>query len=103
MKNLLLALLLGLASGTSFALENFTGKITVVEPTYLPSAVTFIMDTGNSTCPSGTWLKWQNADSQNNKAIYATLITAMATGKQVRFVMNNGDLTCKGQYLHFIN
>jgi hypothetical protein len=97
------SLALSFACSASFALEAFVGKVVLLEPTYLPGLVTFMMDTGNSSCPSGTWLKWQKNDTQNNKAVYATLLTAVTSGKSVRFHINDGDRSCQGQYIHIMN
>ncbi|MDO8412885.1 MAG: hypothetical protein Q7S51_03730 [Gallionellaceae bacterium] len=99
-KQIVFGVFLAIASSASFSLEEFVGKVTIVEPTYLPGRVNFQMDAGNVTCPAGTWLSWQNADQQNNKGVYATLLTALVSGKQVRFYINNGDTTCNGQFLH---
>lgn len=100
---IILGISLAIVSTASVALESFVGKVTVVEPTYLPVAISFVMDTGSATCPAGTWLKWQKADQENNKAVYATLMAALVSGKQVRFHFNNGDSTCSGQFLHLLN
>jgi hypothetical protein len=98
-----LAVSLAIMSSTSFALESFVGNVVTLEPSYLPSVVAFQMNAGNATCPSGTWLFWGTADQQNNKGVYATLMTALIAGKQIRFHINNGDTTCKGQHIHLIN
>ena len=90
-------------SNSAHALEAFVGKVTTVEPTYLPGAVTFTMDTGNATCPAGRWLKWQKPDADNNKAVYSTLMTALVSGKKIRFHINDGDTNCVGQFMHLIN
>ena len=99
----ILSISLAIVSSASYALEAFVGKVTLVEPSYLPGTVALQMDSGNTTCPSGTWLFWRNADPQNNKAVYATLMTALATGKQVRFHINDNDSTCTGKHLHLLN
>lgn len=99
----LLGAIMTMASSSSLALESFVGKVTVVEPSYLPGVVVFQMDTGNVTCPAGAWLKWQNSEPQNNKAIYATLLTALIAGKQVRFHIDDGDTTCTGKHLHALS
>lgn len=99
----ILGIFLAIVSSTSFALEVFVGKVTILEPSYLPGTVAFQMDSGVPTCPSGTWLFWRNADQQNNKAVFATLMTALTTGKQVRFHINDGDTTCSGIHLHLLN
>lgn len=84
------------------ALQSFEGKVTAVEPTYLPARVSFAMTTGTSVCPAGTFLVWQNADQSNNKAVYMTLLTAFVAGKTIRFYYNDGDATCTGRFLHVI-
>ncbi len=101
-KILLLMLFLTLSNSIQ-ALEAFTGKVTTVEPTYLPGAVTFVMDVGNATCPAGTWLKWQKEDIENNKAVYSTFMAALMGGKRVTFIFNDADAMCVGQFLHLTN
>lgn len=99
---ILITALLIFGTNISFALETIRGRVTIVEPTYLPLVVYFQMDTGNATCPLGTWLKWQNSDAQNNRAVYATLMTALMAGKQVNFIIDDGDSTCTGRYIHLL-
>jgi hypothetical protein len=83
----------------SNALETITGKVTLVEATYMPGTITFNMDTGNSTCPKGTWLKWSKTD-ENNKVTYSTLLTALVSGNKINFYIKDNDTTCTGAYLH---
>ncbi len=90
-----------LASFNAIALESFLGKVTTLEPTYLPGAITFMLDSGNATCPKGTWLKWAKTE-ENNKIVYSTLMAALASGKRIRFHMNENDTECKGQYIHIV-
>ena len=101
-KIVMLLCLLGLSSSV-FALEAFEGKVTVVEPSYLPGGVAFKMATGNTTCPAGTWLWWKNANSDNTKGVYSTLMTAVVSGKSVRFHFADGDTTCVGLHLHLLD
>jgi len=86
----------------SNALETITGKVTVVEATYMPGTVTFRMDTGNSSCPKGKWLKWTKTD-ENNTVVYSTLMAALVSGKKINFYINDGDTTCTGTYLHLLS
>ncbi len=95
-----LILLLTVLSSSIHALEGFTGKVTVVEPSYLPGSISFKMSVGNSTCRAGAWLKWSNPDKDNNKAVYSTLMAALMSGKKVTFYIGNRDTTCKGRHLH---
>lgn len=98
-KMLIISMLL--ASANAAALESFLGKVTTLEPTYLPGAITFRLDSGNATCPKGTWLKWAKTE-ENNKIVYSTLMAALASGKRIRFHMNDNDTECKGQYIHIV-
>jgi hypothetical protein len=101
-KAAILALALFVTSTPSFALEYITGRVTLVEPTYLPGLVTLIMDTGNASCPAGTFLRWQKSN-ENNKSAYASLLAALVTRSPINFVINDGDTTCTGQFLHILN
>jgi hypothetical protein len=49
-KMLIISMLL--ASANAAALESFLGKVTTLDPTYLPGAITFTLDSGNATCPN---------------------------------------------------
>jgi len=66
-------------------LEAITRKVTKLEATYFPGAVTFTMDVGNTTRSVGTWLKWQNTNQENNKAVYSTLMVTMLSGKRIKY------------------
>lgn len=88
-----------LMTTTSWALQTITGKVTMVEPTYMPERITFRMDTGNNTCPAGNWFTWRK-DEKNNRAVYAGLLTAMISGKTVNFVLEDNATDCVGSYLH---
>jgi len=101
-KAALLALVLSVASAPSFAVEYLTGRVTILESTYMPGAVALQLDAGNATCPAGTWLRWAKSDA-SNKAAYATLLAALATDSRVNVVINDGDTTCTGQFLHILN
>jgi hypothetical protein len=96
----ILTLFLMLMASRAMAIIVIEGKVTVLEPTYLPGFISFQMDSGTGACPTGTWLRWQNPDPQNNKAVYSTLLVALATGKKIRFIMNDGETGCVGRYLH---
>jgi hypothetical protein len=90
------------ACTSGMAMEQIIGKVTYVEPTYLPAIVQFTIDSGSTSCPVGQYLKWQKSDQSNNKAVYGTLLLALTTGKRVRLYVNDGDTTCTGQYLHVL-
>ena len=102
MKKACVGLALGLVGTSGMALEQMVGRVTYLEPTYLPAAVQFTLDVGSASCPAGQYLKWQKPDQSNNKAIYATLLMALTSGKRVRIYVNDGDTACIGQYLHVL-
>lgn len=82
------------------AVQEIKGKIKLIEATYMPSKITLIMDTGNSACPAGTWLKWENSSQENNKAVLSILMAAMLSGKKISFLINDNDTSCVGRYLY---
>ena len=94
-------LLLFLA-GSAHAMEAVVAKVTVVEPSYMPAAIMFQIDKALPSCPAGTWLKWEH-DVDNNKAVLASLLTAMAAGRRIRFHIADGDTTCRGLHLHLLD
>jgi hypothetical protein len=100
MKRIVAAALL-VFSAASSALTGITGKVTDIEGTYVPGVVVFQMDTGSSSCPTGTWLKWQK-DLENNKAVYSMLMTALTSGRKIAFYVNDNDAACVGQYIHLL-
>jgi hypothetical protein len=103
MRKSYIGILLAIVCGSSSALEEIKGHVTYLETTYLPSLVVFTLDSGSTSCPTGTSLKWQKTDQSNNKAVYATLMLASATGRTVRMYVNDGDTTCIGQYFHLLS
>ncbi len=90
---------------TAVALGNdeIKGNVTNVDMSYLPGMVAFKMDTGTATCPAGSWLRWQNTNTDNNKAAYAMLLEAFAIGKPVDFYYATGDSNCIGINLNLLN
>jgi hypothetical protein len=102
MKKVCIGVAIVLACTSGMAMEHVTGRVTYLEPTYLPAMVQFTMDAGSASCPTGQYLKWQKADQSNNKTVYATLLLALTAGKRIRLFMNDGDTTCTGQFLHVL-
>jgi hypothetical protein len=92
-----------LACGSAQAVESILGKVKTLEASYMPNAVQFTIDTGSTACPVNKWLIWKNADKDNNKAVYATLLAAQTTGKSVRFHYADGDTNCTGIYIHILD
>lgn len=95
-----LAALMLIASGSASALQNFTGKVTGIELSYMPNTIRFSMDQGNAACPAGTALTWANANIDNNKAVLAALTTAFANGHRITFYINDNDTSCVGRFLY---
>lgn len=96
------ALLFSAVSLPVFALQNFTGRVTSIEITYMPTSIRFRMDKGNVVCPAGAALTWQNPNAENNKAVYSALATALAGGHQVLFYINDDDATCVGRFIYLV-
>lgn len=87
-------------AGPANALQSFTGKVTSIEATYMPSVIPFRLDQGNAACPAGTPLLWQSSNIENNKAIYATLLSAHLSGQRIMFYMNDNDASCTGRFIY---
>lgn len=102
MRKLLITCIASLAWTDAMAVEPIVGRVTFMEATYLPGAVNFSLDGGSATCPAGRTLWWQKADQSSNKAIYATLLMAIATTKRVRVYVNEGDVNCFVQFFHVL-
>lgn len=92
-----------LIAPSAYAYQTIEGHVTLLEPTYLPTTVAFSMDAGSSVCPAGGWLRWSKSSTDNNKAAYATLLSAFTTGKRIRFYINDGDTNCMGVAMHLID
>lgn len=103
MRKICVGLLLALSSQAALAFEVIVGHVVVLEPSYMPGYISFQMDAGSTSCPTGRWLIWKNPDTANNKAVYATLMQAMATGKKIRFHITDGDASCQGQFIHLLS
>ena len=50
----------------------------------------------------GPRIEWSKAHPVNKKAIYATLLISLASGVKWSVVINNGDKTCKGQFVYVV-
>jgi hypothetical protein len=90
-----------LACGSAQAVESILGKVKTLEASYMPTFITFMLDTGSAACPAYKWLVWKNADKDNNKAVYASLLASITTGKSVRFYYADGDTNCNGTQIFF--
>jgi hypothetical protein len=83
----------------SWALETAQAHVTIVETTYIPTKITFQVDTGTPSCPAGTWLTWINSNVDNVKSAFALLIAASNAASRIQYFINNGDSTCQVQFL----
>ncbi len=101
MKKMLLGIMIPSIFGVANALETVTGHVTLLEPTYLPTAIAFYIDAGTASCESGQII-WANPNESNNKAVYATLMLALSSGRKIRLYFNDGDKTCQAKYLHLL-
>ena len=43
-----------------------SGHVTMLEASYLPNAVGFILDAGYSGCPAGNYLQWRGPNNDGN-------------------------------------
>jgi hypothetical protein len=79
-------------------------NVLVIEPSYVPSLINFVVDGGAGSCPAGSWLAWnaQGADQPskiaNIQAVLAVLMTAKAGGTKVRLHGNNAG--CSIEHIH---
>lgn len=82
-----------------------TVNVTVIEASYVPTSVDFQVNAAVGTCASGAWLNWTVRGSDeatqiaNVQAIYALLLTAKASGKQVFIAGTNSGCTVQFMYL----
>lgn len=80
-------------------------KVTVIEVTYLPDRVGFMVDRSVGSCAAGSWLMWPGQGSDpaaraaNTQAILSTLITAKGSGQSIRIFGRNAGCTIDYLYL----
>lgn len=51
-------LMLSLVGANAHAVEVVTGKVKILEATYMPVKILLQLNAGTSSCPAGTWLSW---------------------------------------------
>lgn len=100
-KKVLLSLIftLSLVCVKVHAVELVTGKVKLLESSYMPDVILFQLNVGTTSCPSGTWLSWRNPNVNNMKATYATLLVALSSRKSINTYLNS---SCEAQNLHLI-
>ncbi len=100
-----LVLMVGLLAldAPCWALETTQAHVTLVEATYMPGRVQFQLDAGTPSCPAGTWVAWANSNTDNNKSVYALLLAAVSSGKEVQIFFNNGETSCTAQFVYALS
>lgn len=86
--------------GKAEALQYISGRVLSIEATYMPVQIPFVLNAGNTTCPAGKPLYWANSNIDNNKAIYAALMTSLTTGKKITFIIDDDDKKCIGKFIY---
>ncbi|OBR71276.1 hypothetical protein A7D35_19300 [Xanthomonas arboricola] len=86
--------------GKAEALQYISGRVTSIEATYMPARIPFVLTSGNAACPAGKPVYWANPNLDNNKAVYAALVTSLTTGKKVTFIFEDNDASCTGRFLY---
>ncbi|WOS40853.1 hypothetical protein [Xanthomonas rydalmerensis] len=89
-------------SDSASALQIITGKVTQIEATYMPTQIPFLLSEGNATCPAGKPVYWAK-EQENNKAIYAMLMSAFVSGKRVTLIMDDNDTSCTGKFIYMVD
>lgn len=97
---LLLAVPVAFAPEEASAFEIITGKVTNIEATYMPDTVRFYLTGGSASCAAGRVLVWKRT-ADNNKAVYAGVLSALSNEKNVILYVNDGDTSCTGQFIYF--
>lgn len=99
MKRIAIMLAISLVTAQAQALENVVAKVIVVESSYMPATVSFRLSAGTASCPAGKWLIWQR-DIENNKAVYAMLMSALVSDKKINIYFDDGDVSCVPKFMH---
>lgn len=84
-----------------------SAKVTTIEPSYMPDQILFRIDTVAGTCPAGTWIYYYGTNykevtnsKKNVQAIYAGLLAAVISGKNVEV---HGNDECIAINIHISN
>ena len=102
MKHIIVSLLL-MTCCSANAIQWIKAKVTAMEVTYMPTKLLFSLDSGNTACPAGKMMSWENASAENNKVIHSTILAAMLAGKKVHVVINDNDANCIVRYVYILN
>jgi hypothetical protein len=60
-----------------------SGTVTWIETTYMPGTIVFTLSSGDTLCPAGTNLHYISSNVDNMKAVYATLLANLLSGRQI--------------------
>lgn len=90
---------LAMLTCTSFAHEIAVVKVTSLEPSAMPTSVSFTTTAGTPSCVTGSWMSYQKT-ADANKAMYALLLSAVTSGAQIRIFINEG--TCVADHIHLL-
>lgn len=101
MRRIMMLVAMLMATSQAYALEHVDAKVTLLEATYMPTSVAFMLSEGTAACPANNFLFWSRS-AENNKAVYAMLMAAMISGKKIQVVFNDADSSCIPQYLHLV-
>ena len=98
MKKLIWCLLF--LSGSAFAYDwDVVGKVTRLEPSFVPDHLNIRIDTAAGSCPAGIWIFYGGNGSTEQdrkdsvKAAYAALLSSLLTGTSVEFYGFNTNCT----------
>ena len=96
---------LSLAAPSAFAYDwSVTGHVTMIEPSYMPNQLIFMIDAPGGSCAAGAMLSWnirgsdQASQIANVNSVYSALVTALAAGRTVTIFGNNSN--CSIDFIH---
>jgi hypothetical protein len=97
----LIAALAGLAAQPAYADHWLSGRVTMVEATYIPWGLAFRLDAGDGQCPAGTWIwyGWNGMDPSAVEAAFALLLSARLSGFYASTWAYDGSCTAHNLYL----
>ena len=95
---------LGAGQAQAFDWGGVTAHVVMVEATYMPTRVTFIVDQPAGTCAAGQVLGWTSTGSDSTQltaqgsAVLSLLMTAQVSGRPITiFGYNSG---CSVAFIH---
>jgi hypothetical protein len=71
-----------------------TGRVTMLEASYLPNAAGFFLDAGYSGCPAGSYMQWRGPNNDGNPNVvlpgFDMLIAAVVNRARVGVSFSSG-------------